>query len=54
MASGGREALRAAELVLAYRYGRPVQSVNGRVIRSVPDLTDEELQALMAEAEASG
>jgi hypothetical protein len=40
------QAVRAAETVMAYSRGRPVQTQNVRVIRSVEDLTEEELMAL--------
>ncbi len=39
-------AVRAAELVLAYARGRPAQTQNVRVIRSLEDLTEAELIAL--------
>jgi hypothetical protein len=46
--------IRAVELLLAYGHGRPVQTTNVRKITSIQDLSDEELQALMAEAEPQG
>ena len=33
-------------ILLAYGYGRPVQTTNMRVIRDVANLTDEELRAI--------
>jgi hypothetical protein len=44
------ERVPAANVLLAYGYGRPVQNSNVRVIRRIEDLTDEELDALTAEA----
>ena len=38
--------MRAAETVMAYSRGRPVQTQNVRVIRSFEDLSEEELIAL--------
>jgi hypothetical protein len=40
------ERVAAATVLLAYGYGRPVQSMQIRVIKSVEDLTDTELRAL--------
>jgi hypothetical protein len=40
------ERVAAAQVLLAYGYGRPVQTANLRVVRSWEDLTDEELRAL--------
>lgn len=48
--SGDRVA--AANTLLAYGYGRPIQSVNHRVIRSWSELTGEELDALIAQGRA--
>ena len=42
------ERVAAAQVLLAYGYGRPIQTQNVRVIRSMADLTDEELAALAA------
>jgi hypothetical protein len=36
-------------VLLEYGYGKPQQTINHRVIRSLSDLTDEELDLLMAE-----
>ena len=41
-----KERVRAAEILLAYGYGRPLQTQNLRVIRGIEDLSDEELAAL--------
>jgi hypothetical protein len=41
-----RDATAAANILLAYAHGRPVQTQNVRVIRSIEDLTDEELEVL--------
>jgi hypothetical protein len=40
------ERVQAANVLLAYGYGRPVQTQNVRVIPSMVDLTTEELKAL--------
>ena len=48
MAAGGTEGVSAAGLVLAYAYGRPVQTQNLRVIRALDDLTEAELRAIVA------
>ena len=40
------QAVRAAETVIAYSRGRPVQTQNVRVIRSIEDLSEEELMVL--------
>lgn len=40
------ERVPAANVLLAYGYGRPAQTQNVRVIRSIEDLTDAELAAL--------
>jgi hypothetical protein len=40
------QAVRAAETVIAYSRLRPVQTQNVRVIRSMEDLSEEELMAL--------
>lgn len=40
------ERVPAANVLLAYGYGRPQQTVNVRKITDVADLTDEELAAL--------
>jgi hypothetical protein len=44
--------IRAGELLLAYGYGRPVQTMSVRKVTSVTDLTDEELAAILGEDEA--
>ena len=44
--------MRAIELMLAYDLGRPIQTQNVRVIRSIQDLSEEELQALLDEGTA--
>lgn len=53
-----RERVAAATVLLAYGYGRPVQATNVRVIRSIQDLTGEELDMLetaaLEEAERTG
>jgi hypothetical protein len=49
VAKGGRDGVRAGELLLAYGYGRPVATMNIRKITSVADLTDEELAAILGE-----
>jgi hypothetical protein len=41
-----RDAVAAANTLLAYAHGRPVQTQNVRVIRSFEDLTEEELRQL--------
>ena len=49
---GGRPdqvAIRAAELLVAYSRGRPAQTQNVRVIRSIEDLSTEELELLLGE-----
>jgi hypothetical protein len=43
------ERVAAATVLLAYGYGRPMQNVNMRVIRTVDDLTDAELAELAKE-----
>lgn len=45
-----KQQLKAIELLLAYGHGRPVQTQNVRVVRSLSDLTDEELEALSKSA----
>jgi DNA-directed RNA polymerase specialized sigma24 family protein len=45
------QAVRAAETIMAYSRGRPVQTQNVRVIRSIEDLSDEELQMLAGVAD---
>lgn len=45
------ERVPAANVLLAYGYGRPVLTQNMRVIRSVEDLSDAELTALVAQGE---
>jgi hypothetical protein len=47
-----RERVAAANVLLGYGYGRPVQTQNVRTIRSFADLTDEEIAALVSEGEA--
>ena len=42
-------AIRAAELLVAYSRGRPAQTQNVRVIRSLEDLSTEELEMLLGE-----
>jgi hypothetical protein len=49
VAKGGRDGVRAGELLLAYGYGRPVQTMNLRKITSVSDLTDDELVAILGD-----
>lgn len=46
------ERVPAATLCLAYGFGKPVARIEHRLIRSMSDLTDEELQALIASGEA--
>jgi hypothetical protein len=46
-----RERVAAATVLLAYAYGRPVQTL--RVIRSIGDLDEEELRAEMANDDAA-
>ena len=41
-----RERVTAAAILLAYGYGRPVQTQNVRVIHSIEDLSEEELMQL--------
>jgi hypothetical protein len=41
----------AATALLDRDYGKPVQTLSHRVIRSVADLTDDELNALLASEE---
>jgi hypothetical protein len=41
-----RDAVAAANTLLAYAHGRRVQTLNVRVIRSIEDLSEEELMAL--------
>jgi HEAT repeat protein len=43
----------AATALLDRGYGRPIQTTSHRVIRSVADLTDQELGALLASEEAA-
>jgi hypothetical protein len=53
---GGRPdqvAIRAAELLVAYSRGRPAQTQNVRVIRSIEDLSTEELELLLGEKDTS-
>jgi hypothetical protein len=49
-------AVKAIELMLPYDLGRPIQTQNVRVTRSVEDLSEEELLALAdaADEEARG
>jgi hypothetical protein len=47
-------AIRAAELVVAYSRGRPAQTQTVRVIRSLEDLSDEELHALIGDTGDQG
>jgi hypothetical protein len=47
-----KDSVAASKLILAYGFGQPVQTINARVIRSMSDLSDEELQALIAAGEA--
>jgi hypothetical protein len=49
MTEGGKDRVRAAELLLAYGYERPVQTMNLRKITSIADLTDEELAVILGE-----
>jgi Family of unknown function (DUF5681) len=53
LSSGSRDAIRAAEILLAYSRGRPVHTMNVRKITSIGDLTDEELAAIVDEAAAT-
>ena len=46
--------MRAVNTALAYGFGRPVARIDMRVIRSISDLTDEELLALRASAASDG
>jgi HEAT repeat protein len=39
----------AAAALLDRGYGRPIQTLNQRIIRSIADLSDEELKMLMTE-----
>ena len=41
-----KQQVKAIELMLAYDLGRPIQTQNVRVIRSIEDLSEEELMAL--------
>lgn len=45
------ERVHAANLMLAYGFGKPVARIDHRVIRSPSDLTDEELAAIIASGE---
>lgn len=47
-----KERVRAAEILLAYGYGRPVQAMNVRKITSVEQLTEAELQVIADAADA--
>jgi hypothetical protein len=49
---GGKDRVRAGELLWAYGHGRPVATINIRKITSVADLTDEELVAILGGDEA--
>ena len=49
---GGKDRVRAGELLWAYGHGRPVATMNIRKITSVADLTDEELVAILGGDEA--
>jgi HEAT repeat protein len=40
--------VQAATALLDRGYGRPIQTLNQRVIRSLADLTDQELECLLA------
>lgn len=42
------ERVQAANTLLAYGFGKPIARVEHRLIRSMSDLTDEELAALIA------
>lgn len=44
------ERVQAANTLLAYGFGKPVARIEHRIIRTVGDLTDEELQGLLASA----
>lgn len=46
------ERVAAATILLAYGYGRPVQTMNLRRIREIGDLDEEELVALAGTKEA--
>jgi hypothetical protein len=48
-----RERVAAANVLLGYGYGRPVQTQNVRMIRSFADLTDEEIAALVGDVDES-
>lgn len=45
------ERVQAIALVFAYAYGKPVARIDHRVIRSVADLGEEELLAILASGE---
>lgn len=45
------ERVQASGLILAYGFGKPVARIDHRVIRSISDLHDEELLAVMASAD---
>ena len=47
-----KQQVEAIKIMLAYDLGRPIQTQNVRMIRSVQDLTEEELQALVDEGTA--
>lgn len=42
------ERVPAAALIMAYGYGKPVARIEHRIIRTVGDLTDEELAGILA------
>jgi hypothetical protein len=48
-----QERVRAADILLAYGYGRPQQTVNVRRILDIGELDDEELLALAQGADAA-
>lgn len=43
-------AIRAASEVIAYAHGRPAQTQNVRVIRTIEELSNEEIEALLQES----
>lgn len=51
LTSGSAERVQAANTLLAYGFGKPVARVDHRIIRSVGDLTEDELSAILAAGE---
>jgi hypothetical protein len=45
------ERVSAATVILAYAHGKPATNVNMRVIKSIEDLSEEELRVIAGEAE---